>query len=159
MTSAEERYTKQRVSVKGREMAYVEVGEGDPIVFLHGNPTSSYLWRNIIPHLEGVGCCIAPDLIGMGDSEKLEDSGPGRYRFEEHREYLDDILAELGVVFLRHVLGHLGAPFGENLDVAFLVGVEDLSVNLYGHFPLLKIYSQRHAWVASCFITKSTKPS
>ena len=79
-------------------MAYVEAGAGDPIVFLHGNPTSSYLWRNVIPHLEGVGRCIAPDLIGMGDSDKLEPSGPDRYRFVEHRRFLDGLLETLGVV-------------------------------------------------------------
>jgi haloalkane dehalogenase len=97
MISADERYEKRRATVRGRRMAYVEVGKGDPIVFLHGNPTSSYLWRNVIPHLEGLGRCIAPDLIGMGDSDKLEDSGPDRYRFVEHREYLDALLEELGV--------------------------------------------------------------
>jgi len=78
-------------------MAYVEVGTGDPIVFLHGNPTSSYLWRNVIPHLEGAGRCIAPDLIGMGDSAKLPESGSGSYTFVEHRRYLDALLAALGV--------------------------------------------------------------
>lgn len=78
-------------------MAYVEAGNGDPIVFLHGNPTSSYLWRNIIPYVEHLGRCIAPDLIGMGDSEKLKESGPGRYRFIEHREYLDALLEQLNV--------------------------------------------------------------
>jgi len=88
---------KQHTRVKGREMAFVERGEGDPIVFLHGNPTSSYLWRNVIPHLEDQGRCLAPDLIGMGGSEKLPDSGPGRYRFVEHRDYLDALLAALGV--------------------------------------------------------------
>src|SRR5262245_1245522 len=70
-------YQKKRRRVLGREMAYVEVGEGDPIVLLHGNPTSSYLWRNVLPHLQPLGRCIAPDLIGMGDSDKLPDSGPG----------------------------------------------------------------------------------
>ena len=83
MISADERYAKKRTKVLGHEMAYVEVGSGDPIVFLHGNPTSSYLWRNVMPHLEGRGRCIAPDLIGMGDSQKLEASGPERYRFVE----------------------------------------------------------------------------
>jgi haloalkane dehalogenase len=78
-------------------MSYVEVGSGDPIVFLHGNPTSSYLWRNIIPYCENLGRCIAPDLIGMGDSDKLSPSGPDRYRFVEHREFLDGLLAALGV--------------------------------------------------------------
>jgi len=94
---AGERYAKQTARIKGRSMAYVDVGEGAPIVFLHGNPTSSYLWRNVIPHLEGQGRCIAPDLIGMGDSDKLEPSGPDRYRFVEHREYLDGLLEGLGV--------------------------------------------------------------
>ena len=78
-------------------MAYVEVGEGDPIVLLHGNPTSSYLWRNILPYLQPLGRCIAPDLIGMGDSDKLPNSGPGSYRFVEHRRYLDALLDDLGV--------------------------------------------------------------
>jgi haloalkane dehalogenase len=95
--SSDERYPKKSIEILGSKMAYVEVGNGDPIVFLHGNPTSSYLWRNIIPHLEGVGRCIAPDLIGQGDSDKLEDSGPDRYRFVEHRRYLDALLEALGV--------------------------------------------------------------
>jgi haloalkane dehalogenase len=97
--SASERYKKKRVRVKGREMAYVEAGlaDGDPIVFLHGNPTSSYLWRNVMPHCEGLGRLIAPDLLGMGDSDKLDDSGPGRYGLFEQREYLNDLLETLGV--------------------------------------------------------------
>jgi haloalkane dehalogenase len=90
-------YQKKRQRVLGQEMAYVEVGNGDPIVFLHGNPTSSYLWRNIIPYLEGLGRCIAPDLIGMGDSNKLPNSGPASYTFVEHRRYLDTLLDALGV--------------------------------------------------------------
>jgi haloalkane dehalogenase len=102
-------YEKQRARVDGREVAYVEVGEGDPIVLLHGNPTSSYLWRNVIPHLAGLGRCVAPDLIGMGDSDKLADSGPGVYRFVEHRRYLDGLLDQLGVhrdvVFVVHDWG------------------------------------------------------
>ena len=89
--------SKKFVEVKGKRMAYVEIGSGDPIVFLHGNPTSSYLWRNIMPHVEGVGRCLAPDLIGMGDSDKLKESGPERYRFVEHRDYLDGCLEALGV--------------------------------------------------------------
>ena len=90
-------YPKKKTRVLGRDMAYVEVGHGDPIVFLHGNPTSSYLWRNVIPHVEGLGRCIAPDLIGMGDSDGLEASGPDRYRLVEHRQYLDALLESLGV--------------------------------------------------------------
>ena len=88
---------KKRCEVLGRTMTYVETGEGDPIILLHGNPTSSYLWRGVIPHLAPLGRTIAPDLIGMGDSDKLEDSGPGRYRFVEHRRYLDALLEVLGV--------------------------------------------------------------
>ena len=88
---------KKRATVKGLSMAYTESGAGDPIVFLHGNPTSSFLWRDVIPHVEGLGRCIAPDLIGMGDSDKLPDSGPDSYDYFQHREYLDGILEELGV--------------------------------------------------------------
>jgi haloalkane dehalogenase len=97
MISAAFPYQKQRRRVLGSEMAYVDVGAGDPIVLLHGNPTSSYLWRNVLPHLQPLGRCIAPDLIGMGDSDKLPDSGPGSYRFVEHRRYLDALLDALGV--------------------------------------------------------------
>ena len=96
MISARE-HPKQTISVKGKTMSYVEMGSGDPIIFQHGNPTSSYLWRNIMPHLEDQGRCIAIDLIGMGDSDKLEDSGPDRYTLLEHREYFDGALAALGV--------------------------------------------------------------
>ena len=96
MISARE-HPKKRIDVLGKTMAYVEMGEGDPIVFQHGNPTSSYLWRNIMPHLAGQGRCIALDLIGMGDSDKLEDSGPDRYTLLEHREYFDAALRQLGV--------------------------------------------------------------
>lgn len=95
--SGKQPYTKKFARVNGKRMAYVEAGTGDPIVFLHGNPTSSYLWRNIIPYAEKYGRCIAPDLIGMGDSDKLTPSGPDRYRFEEHRGYLDGLFAAIGV--------------------------------------------------------------
>ena len=83
---------KMHATVDGKRMAYVEVGDGDPIVFLHGIPTSSYLWRNIITHVSGAGRCIAPDLIGQGDSDKLDDPGPGSYRYIEHRRYLFGLL-------------------------------------------------------------------
>jgi pimeloyl-ACP methyl ester carboxylesterase len=85
MISATFPHQKRRQRVLGSEMAYVEVGQGDPIVCLHGNPTSSYLWRNVLPHMQSLGRCIAPDLIGMGDSDKLPNSGPNSYRFVEHR--------------------------------------------------------------------------
>ncbi len=97
---------KRYVPVLGHRMAYVEAGEGDPVVFLHGNPTSSFLWRNVIPHVESLGRCIAPDLIGMGDSEKLYPSGPRSYRFVDHRTYLEAFLEELGVVEDVVFVGH-----------------------------------------------------
>lgn len=96
MTTAQ--LPKKKAKVLGVEMAFAEEGAGDPIVFLHGNPTSSYLWRNVMPHLKGQGRLIAPDLIGMGDSDKLQESGPGRYTFAEHRDHLFALLKELGVL-------------------------------------------------------------
>lgn len=89
------RERKKKVAIRGRQMAYFEVGEGNPIVFLHGNPTSSYLWRNIIPHVQHLGRCIAPDMIGMGDSDPLPKSGPGQYTFLTHREYLFELFDAL----------------------------------------------------------------
>jgi haloalkane dehalogenase len=79
---------KKTVDVLGSRMAYHERGEGAPVLFLHGNPTSSYLWRDVIPELDGLGRLIAPDLIGMGDSAKLPNPGPDTYRFTTHRDYL-----------------------------------------------------------------------
>ncbi|MFF0307840.1 haloalkane dehalogenase [Streptosporangium sp. NPDC004379] len=79
-------HPRRRVSVAGTEMSYVDVGEGAPIVFLHGNPTSSYLWRNVIPYVEDQGRCLAPDLVGMGDSGPAPD---GLYRFADHVRHLD----------------------------------------------------------------------
>ena len=97
MISATMPYEKKYQDVNGKKIAYVEVGEGDPIVLLHGNPTSSYLWRNVIPELEGKGRVIAPDLIGQGDSEKLPVSeGPGRYTFLTAYDYLDGLLQAIG---------------------------------------------------------------
>ncbi|MDP6436769.1 MAG: haloalkane dehalogenase [Gammaproteobacteria bacterium] len=90
-------WTKNSADVLGYEMAWVEMGTGDPIVFLHGNPTSSFLWRNIMPELETSGRCIAPDLIGMGDSARLPDSGAGRYDFHTHSKFLDALLEHLDV--------------------------------------------------------------
>jgi haloalkane dehalogenase len=89
--------SKRYAAVLGRRMAYVEQGRGAPIVLLHGNPTSSFLWRSVLPELAALGRCIAPDLIGMGDSDKLPDTDRGRYTFARHREFLDALLAELGV--------------------------------------------------------------
>ena len=88
-------YPRKRASINGREMAYVEVGEGRAVVFLHGNPTSSYVWRNIIPHAAGHARCIAPDLIGMGQSDKLPSTDDEAYRYSVHRDYLDKLLETL----------------------------------------------------------------
>ena len=101
-----EELPRKTVDVLGRGMAYVEMGEGPALVFQHGNPTSSYLWRNIMPALEERARCIALDLIGMGDSDKLPDSGPGSYRFVEHRRYFERALEALGVSENVTLVGH-----------------------------------------------------
>ena len=88
---------KRFLEVEGHKMAYAEMGSGKPIVFQHGNPTSSYLWRNIMPALAGRGRCIAVDLIGMGDSAKLPDSGPERYAYGEQRDFLYAAWDQLGL--------------------------------------------------------------
>lgn len=88
MISAEPFAPKKFVEIAGRRMAYIDEGEGDAIVFQHGNPTSSYLWRNVMPHVRGLGRLIACDLVGMGDSDKLEPSGPQRYTYAEQRDFL-----------------------------------------------------------------------
>ncbi len=95
MTSATDRHDRDHVTIHGRRMAYAHAGRGAPIRFLHGNPTYSYIWRNIMPAVEPLGHCVAPDLIGMGDSDKLSDSGPGRYRYAEHEAYLFGLLDAL----------------------------------------------------------------
>jgi haloalkane dehalogenase len=100
---------KKKISVEGHDMAYVEHGQGRPIVFLHGNPTSSFLWRDVIPACEHLGRCIAPDLIGMGDSAKLPNPGPDTYTFQTHRRFLEGFLAAVGVdknaIFVIHDWG------------------------------------------------------
>ena len=100
---------KKKININNKTMSYIDEGEGDAIVFQHGNPTSSYLWRNVMPHLEGQGRLIACDLIGMGDSEKLTNSGPNSYNYFEHRDFLFALLEELNigekVVFVIHDWG------------------------------------------------------
>jgi haloalkane dehalogenase len=86
--SAQPFAAKKFWEIKGRRMAYIDEGEAAPIVFAHGNPTSSYLWRNVMPACRGLGRLIACDMIGMGDSEKLLDSGPDRYTYAENRSFL-----------------------------------------------------------------------
>jgi haloalkane dehalogenase len=94
----EQPLTKKSVDVLDSRIAYHERGEGAPVLLLHGNPTSSYLWRDVIPELAGRGRLIAPDLIGMGDSGKLPNPGPDTYRFTTHRRYLD--------AFIDAAIGH-----------------------------------------------------
>ncbi len=88
------KYEKKRVEVNGKNMAYVDTGEGDPIVFFHGNITSSYMWRNVIPHVEGLARCIAIDNIGQGDSDKLKGS---MYRLKDHQPFTNGLMETLGV--------------------------------------------------------------
>jgi haloalkane dehalogenase len=92
-------HRRLRVPVFDTEMSYVEAGEGDPIVFLHGNPTSSYLWRNIVPSVSDLGRCLAPDLVGMGASGRVPN---GAYRFVDHVKYLDAWFEAMNLQ--RHVL-------------------------------------------------------
>jgi haloalkane dehalogenase len=106
----EQPLTKKTVDVLGSPMAYHERGEGAPVLLLHGNPTSSYLWRDVIPELEGHGRLIAPDLIGMGDSAKLPNPVPDTYRFTTHRKYLGAFIdavvgASESIVFVVHDWG------------------------------------------------------
>ena len=100
---------KKTMVINNKTMSYIDEGEGDAIVFQHGNPTSSYLWRNVMPHLEGQGRLIACDLIGMGDSEKLTNSGPRSYNYFEHRDFLFALLEKLNigkqVIFVIHDWG------------------------------------------------------
>jgi haloalkane dehalogenase len=84
--SAADPHPRRRARVLDTEMSYVDMGEGRPVVFLHGNPTSSYLWRNVMPHVAGTHRCLAPDLVGMGQSGKAP---AGSYRFVDHARYLD----------------------------------------------------------------------
>jgi haloalkane dehalogenase len=106
--SADFPFTLRHVEVHGSRMAYVDEGSGDPIVFLHGNPTSSYLWRNVIPHLSGLGRCIAPDLIGMGRSDKPELD----YRFVDHARYVDGFLSALDLQRITFVIHDWGSALG-----------------------------------------------
>jgi haloalkane dehalogenase len=96
------------VEVAGSKMHYVDEGEGDPILFLHGNPTSSYLWRNIIPHVTPVGRAIAPDLIGMGKSDKPDIE----YRFFDHVKYVDGFIEALGLKNITLVIHDWGSALG-----------------------------------------------
>ena len=112
--SSEFKYIKKYLEVYGKRMAFVNEGEGDPTVFLHGNPTSSYLWRNIMPYAEGSGRVIAPDLIGMGDSEKLDNPGTNSYTFQEHAKYLYKLFEKLDLNNVNLVVHDWGSALGFN---------------------------------------------
>lgn len=104
---------KKYVEVLGRQIAYCEMGTGNPIIFQHGNPTSSYLWRNIMPHCRDLGRCIAVDLIGMGDSDKLPDDENDKYSFACHAKYFEGALEALSVTdSLTLVLHDWGSALG-----------------------------------------------
>jgi len=107
--SAADWYERRRLRVLDSHMAYVEVGVGDPIVLLHGNPTSSYLWRNVIGKLDGAGRCLAPDLIGMGRSGK---ASAGSYRLADHIRYLDAWLEALNLSRVTLVVHDWGSALG-----------------------------------------------
>ena len=124
--------------VNGSNMHYVEVGEGDPILFLHGQPTSSYLWRNIIPHLESSGRCIAPDLIGMGKSDKPDID----YTFEEHYDYLEKFIINLNLTNITLVVHDWGSGLGFHYanthsdkvkGIAFMEAI--ITTMTWGDFP------------------------
>ena len=103
---------KKYLEINNKKMAFIDEGEGDPILFLHGNPTSSYLWRNIIPHMQGMGRIIAPDLIGMGDSEKLDEVDSSSYTFLEHADYLYGLIEKLGLDKVTLVIHDWGSALG-----------------------------------------------
>jgi haloalkane dehalogenase len=103
-------YASHFVEVRGSKLHYVEAGSGDPILLLHGNPTSSYLWRNVIPELSGLGRCIAPDLIGFGKSDKPDIP----YRVFDHADYIADFIRTLGLERLTLVLHDWGGFVGMN---------------------------------------------
>lgn len=107
--SAADAYERHRIAFLETEISYVDIGAGEPVVFLHGNPTSSYLWRNVIPHVEGLGRCLAPDLVGMGDSGAAPD---GSYRFVDHARYLDAWFEALGLTNVTLVVHDWGSALG-----------------------------------------------
>lgn len=133
----------QYKEIRGKQMAYVDEGSGEAIVFAHGNPTSSYLWRNVMPHMEGLGRLVACDMIGMGASDKLDDSGPDRYHYAEQRDYLFALwdALDLGdrVVLVLHDWGTaLGFDWANQhrervAGIAFMEGV--VSTTTWAEFP------------------------
>jgi len=101
-------FESKYLTINGSKMHYIDIGEGDPILFLHGNPTSNFLWRNVIPHIQGKGRCIAPDLIGMRKSDKPDID----YRMEDHYDYLEKFIEQLGLKNITLVLHDWGSGLG-----------------------------------------------
>jgi len=101
-------FESKYLDVKGSKMHYIDVGQGDPVLFLHGNPTSSYLWRNVIPHVQPHARCIAPDLIGMGKSDKPDID----YTFEDHYAYLEEFIEKMGLKNITLVIHDWGSGLG-----------------------------------------------
>jgi len=106
--SADFPFEAHYIEINGSRMHYIDEGEGDPVLFLHGNPTSSYLWRNIIPNLSASARCIAPDLIGMGKSDKPDIA----YRFTDHYDYLKTFIEKLGLTNITLVVHDWGSALG-----------------------------------------------
>ena len=100
------KYKKKYIQVKNKSMAYVDEGEGNTFLFLHGNPTSSFLWRNIAPHVEDIGRVVIPDLIGMGDSEKLDGVDNEGYKYHGQYGYLTELLDNLDLGNNIHLIIH-----------------------------------------------------
>lgn len=143
MTGAKPYGQLQYKEIRGKQMAYIDEGHGDAIVFQHGNPSSSYLWRNVMPHLEGLGRLVACDLIGMGNSEKLDDPGPHSYHYHENRDYLFDLwdaldLGDNVILVIHDWGGALGFDWAnQNRDrVAGIAHMETVSVPMeWEDFP------------------------
>jgi haloalkane dehalogenase len=106
--SSDFNFDSRHITIRGSRIHYIETGTGDPILFLHGNPTSSYVWRNIIPHVANSGRCVAMDLIGMGRSDKP----PLEYRFVDHARYVDGFIEQLGLKNITLVLHDWGSALG-----------------------------------------------
>jgi len=100
------KYTKKYQEIRNKKMAYVDVGSGDTFLFLHGNPTSSYLWRNIAPHVEDLGRVVIPDLIGMGDSDKLDGVDNEGYKYHGQYGYLTELFDQLDLGNNIHLIIH-----------------------------------------------------
>jgi len=136
--SADFNFESRFIDIDGSKIHYIDIGSGDPILFLHGNPTSSYLWRNIIPHVTSSGRCIAMDLIGMGKSDKPDIN----YRFVEHARYVDGFIDKMGLKKITLVVHDWGSALGlhyamrheDNIKgIAFMEAI--LKTSTWADFP------------------------